>query len=95
MLLACLHALRWNHIINNKLFMNTTASFTRYRFDMKLGTSSEVTRKNPDSYTFNEMALGYKSGIVDYGIKRDFDFSPHPNQAPQLLSQDHLLLLIN
>jgi hypothetical protein len=74
-----IHALRWNHIINNKLFMNTTASFTRYRFDMKLGTSSEVTRKNPDSYEFNEMSLAYKSGIVDYGIKSDFDFSPHPN----------------
>jgi hypothetical protein len=74
-----IHALRWNHIINNKLFMNTTASFTRYRFDMKLGTTSEVTRKNPDSYEFNEMSLAYKSGIVDYGIKSDFDFSPHPN----------------
>lgn len=59
--------------------MNTTASFTRYRFDMKLGTTSEVTRKNPDSYEFNEMSLAYKSGIVDYGIKSDFDFSPHPN----------------
>ncbi len=73
------HALRWNHIINNKLFMNTTASITRYRFDMKLGTTSEVTRKNPNSYEFSEMSLGYKSGIVDYGIKSDFDFSPHPN----------------
>lgn len=74
-----IHALRWNHIINNKLFMNTTASFTRYRFDMKLGNTSEVTQKNPDSYKFTEMSLGYKSGIVDYGIKSDFDFSPHPN----------------
>lgn len=25
------------------------------------------------------MSLAYKSGIVDYGIKSDFDFSPHPN----------------
>ena len=74
-----IHALRWNHIINNQLFVNTTASFTRYRFDMKIGSTSEVTRRNPATYEFSEMSVGYKSGIVDYGIKSDFDFSPHPN----------------
>lgn len=74
-----IHALRWNHVVNNKLFMNTTASYTRYRFDMKMGMTSEITQKNPDNYEFSEMSVGYKSGIEDYGIKSDFDYSIHPN----------------
>ena len=37
-------ALRWNHIINNKLFMNTTAAYTRYRFNMDIGTT-DVEKK--------------------------------------------------
>lgn len=72
-------ALRWNHIINNKLFMNTTASFTRYRFDMKIGTSSEQILKNPSEYYYNSTTLGYKSGIIDYNAKVDFDYAPNSN----------------
>jgi len=34
-------ALRWNHIINSKMFLNTTASYTRYRFDMSIGLKDE------------------------------------------------------
>lgn len=30
-------SIRWNHAINNKLFMNLTGAYTRYRFDMGLG----------------------------------------------------------
>lgn len=72
-------ALRWNHIINNKLFMNTTASFTRYRFDMQIGTSNEQILKNPSEYYYNSTTLGYKSGIVDYNAKVDFDYTPNSN----------------
>lgn len=72
-------ALRWNHIINNKLFMNATTSFTRYRFDMSVGTTSETTYKNPPRHEKEEITLGYKSGIVDYGVKVDFDYAPNPN----------------
>jgi hypothetical protein len=72
-------ALRWNHVINNKLFMNTTATFTRYRFDMSVGTLSERTTKNPPTFEKQEITLGYKSGIVDYGMKIDFDYAPNPN----------------
>ncbi len=74
-------SLRWNHLINNKLFMNTTAAFTRYRFDMGVGMEMRSTISNPDS-VINESTdiyFGYKSGIEDYTLKFDFDYAPHPN----------------
>lgn len=73
-------ALRWNHIINNKLFMNTTATYSRYRFNMLVGNTSEETIKYPDkpnSYKFEKMSIGYNSGIEDMGFKVDFDYSPN------------------
>lgn len=71
-------ALRWNHIVSSKLFMNTTASFTRYRFDMGIGNTSKETIKTPPSTKTESMQLGYKSGIVDYSVKSEFDYSPSP-----------------
>lgn len=72
-------ALRWNHVINNKLFMNTTATFSRYRFNMSVGTDSKQTIKTPPSFYSESATVGYKSGIQDYGAKVDFDYTPNPN----------------
>ncbi|MFZ4725423.1 MAG: TonB-dependent receptor [Paludibacter sp.] len=72
-------ALRWNHLISPKLFMNTTAAFTRYRFYMGVGTDNETTVKSPPSKTTESISMGYKSGIEDYSAKVDFDWSPDPN----------------
>ncbi len=72
-------ALRWNHVINNKLFMNTTAAYTRYRFGMSVGTKSTTTVIDPPSTATQSITMGYKSGIEDYSAKVDFDWSPNPN----------------
>ncbi|MDD2284840.1 MAG: TonB-dependent receptor [Paludibacter sp.] len=74
-------SVRWNHMINNKLFMNATAAYTRYRFDMGVGSESKSTTTYPDStsFEFSEFYIGYKSGIEDYTLKADFDYAPHPN----------------
>lgn len=72
-------ALRWNHVINNKLFMNTTAAYTRYRFYMAVGTEYETVVKTPPSTTSETITLGYRSGIEDYSAKVDFDWSPNSN----------------
>lgn len=72
-------ALRWNHVINNKLFMNTTATFSRYRFNMSVGTDAKQTIKTPPSFYSESATVGYKSGIQDYGAKVDFDYTPNPN----------------
>jgi len=72
-------AARWNHVINNKLFMNTTAAYTRYRFDMSVGTESKTIITTPPSTATQTITMGYKSGIEDYTAKVDFDWSPNSN----------------
>jgi len=74
-----LTALRWNHIISNKLFMNTTAYYTRYEFLMGVGTNTETTLTTPASTTNSSINLGFHSGIDDYAAKVDFDYAPNPN----------------
>lgn len=72
-------ALRWNRILTNKLFMNTTASFTRYRFDLGIGNEFEQKQKTPPATYQEEQMIGYLSGITDYSAKVDFDFLPTPD----------------
>lgn len=72
-------AFRWNHIVNNKLFMNLTASYTRYRFDLNMGTKDVTKYVKPDSTIIRSNNMTYKSGIEDYTIKADLDWSPNPN----------------
>jgi hypothetical protein len=74
-------SIRWNHMINNKLFMNATAAYTRYRFDMGVGTKMKSTTTYTDSIKkeSSEVFMGYQSGIEDYTLKADFDYAPHPN----------------
>lgn len=68
-------ALRWNHIISNKLFMNTTATYTRYRYDVGIGV--EKSSETPTEKGFESTNLTYNSGIEDFSAKVDFDFMPN------------------
>ena len=74
-------ALRWNHVLSPKLFMNTTGAYTRYRFYMGIGTENQYTNtsKTPPIVTNDNISLGYRSGIEDYSAKVDFDYSPNTN----------------
>jgi outer membrane receptor for ferrienterochelin and colicin len=72
-------ALRWNHVISNKLFMNTTASYTRYRYDLGVGFEETLKGNNIDDTQY--LKVGFKSGIEDYTLKADFDYAPSPNHA--------------
>ncbi|GHT62266.1 TonB-dependent receptor [Bacteroidia bacterium] len=67
---------RWNRVLNNKLFMNATAHFTRYRFD--LGVSNAFTSDDPQKTNY-DANIKYKSGILDYSGKIEFDYTPNPN----------------
>jgi hypothetical protein len=71
-----LTVLRWNRVIGNKLFMNVTTHFTRYRFDLGVGNSSQSN--NPDANN-QDTNIKYKSGIQDYSGKIEFDYAPDPN----------------
>ncbi|WP_400194262.1 TonB-dependent receptor domain-containing protein [Hymenobacter sp. B81] len=71
-------ALRWNHVVNDRLFANTHLTFSRYQFDV--GVEQENRRRNPDNQLETEkFSLRYLSNIRDWSIKSDFDYVPLPN----------------
>lgn len=63
--------LRWNHLINQKLFSNVSLIFTNFLFNIGF----ENTHQN-DVFKFN-----YFSGIRDYSIKTDFDYYPNSKHS--------------
>ena len=69
-------ALRWNHIFSNRLFANTTFSYNRYKMLCNYSDWGDGERNgNPFSWA---SSLEYRSGIVDIGVRTDFDWTPDP-----------------
>ena len=56
-------SLRWNHLFNDKLFLNTTAVFTDYNFAFE-GIQSQFSFK-------------LSSGIRDWNLKQDLTYYPN------------------
>jgi len=71
-----LSVVRWNRVLNNKLFMNATAHFTRYHFDLGFKNVLQTGNPNKQNYDAN---LSYKTGIKDFAGKIEFDYAPNPN----------------
>jgi hypothetical protein len=69
--------LRWNHLLNQKLFVNTSFIFSNFNF----GVSSYSREKSSENSLSDEFSLRYDSRIRDLGVKSDFDFYPSPNHA--------------
>ncbi len=55
---------RWNHLFNDKLFMNVTGLFSKYDFKFEAEQS--------------QFKFGLTSGILDYSSKVDFQYFPNP-----------------
>ncbi|MCF0074649.1 TonB-dependent receptor [Dyadobacter sp. CY261] len=64
--------IRWNHVLNQKLFVNTSFIFSNFKF----GVSSYSKELNSDGSLDDEFSLEYDSRIRDLGVKTDFDFYP-------------------
>lgn len=70
-------ALRWNYSIGPKLFMNTTATYSKYQ--MYIGVESrEVDVFGSQSNSLEVFDFGYKSNIEDITGKVDFSYVPNP-----------------
>ncbi len=67
---------RWNHLINQKLFVNTSLIYSHFNFEV----SSNEKELNSNSNK-NEFSLSYKSFIRDFNIKSDFDYYPNTKHA--------------
>lgn len=62
---------RWNHIINNKTFANTSLIYSQYA----LGIGAKET------YSGDEFSLNFTSGIRDYSVKFDVDYMHSPKHT--------------
>jgi hypothetical protein len=69
---------RWNHLFNQKLFLNTTFSITDFRFRLFDDFERIRTDGKANTSTFTE----FTSSIRDYTLKADFDY--FPNNAHQI-----------
>ncbi len=70
-------ALRWNHMINKRLFSNTTLTYSRFRFNIYEDWENIATKKGETSR--ERFYMEYLSGIRDYALKVDFDYLPGPD----------------
>lgn len=70
-------AVRWNYVLNPRLFMNVTGSYTRYRNSLDFGIEAHYTEAD-GSREDEEMAMDYNSGIRDFTARVDFDYTPLP-----------------
>ncbi|MEO1626377.1 MAG: TonB-dependent receptor [Bacteroidota bacterium] len=70
-------AMRWNHLWNNKLFSNVTATYSRYQFDTGFSEFDEY--RESDGVQKDKVGLEYTSGINDWAGRIDFDYFPNPN----------------
>ncbi len=60
---------RWNHLFNDKLFLNTTAFYSNY--DYKIGAE---TNTSGDRFS-------WKSNIINYSLKPDFTWYVNPKNT--------------
>lgn len=59
--------IRWNHIINSKLFSNTSLIYSNYDYQIKVG--------------FDDQSFQIKSSIRDYNLKQDFSLFANSNNS--------------
>ncbi len=69
-----IHALRFNHILSNNLFVNITGTYSDYEFFTKVESKTQYADGKQDLFK-----VEYTSGIKDWGFKTDFDFIPSSN----------------
>lgn len=64
--------LRWNHLFNERLFVNSSIIFSNYQFNI-YAINQQLQQGKKLEYE-----LSYLSNIQDVGFKTDFDFLPNP-----------------
>ena len=65
-------AFRWNWLLSNKLFANTTLTYSRFKFNTLVGYEQSINNRK-------DVGSGeYTSSIEDWAGKIDFDYSPNP-----------------
>jgi hypothetical protein len=68
--------LRWNHLINQKLFVNTSLIYSHFDFNIFANQTDYYEDRDPSIFT-----LKYNSTIRDVSLKTDFDFYPNSRHS--------------
>lgn len=66
-------SLRWNHIFSEKMFANSTLTYSKYQF--KLFTYSEDETWNSEGYESQDIKAEYISNIRDFAYRFDLDYA--------------------
>ena len=74
-------ALRWNWLVNKKLFANTTLAYTRYQFNTIAGyeIKQDTSIESANAVFF--------SGIKDWSGRFDMDYLPNPKAILIILTK--------
>lgn len=74
-------SLRWNHVAGNKLFINTTATFSRLDVNIEYENADSLILMEPPLLLGRNINVGrYQSGIEEQGLRIDADYVPVPGQ---------------
>ncbi|GAB3646325.1 TonB-dependent receptor [Echinicola sediminis] len=63
---------RWNHLFNDRLFLNTTALFSDYNYEVEIMAEEDEGERNGFKVT---------SAIRDLSLKEDFEYYINPNNT--------------
>ncbi len=73
-------ALRWNHLFSDKLFGNTSVTYSKLDVGFDFSTIDSLTQDDNKEALFKSFAQGiYRTGIEDLGVHLDFDMVPNVN----------------
>ncbi len=67
-------SVRWNYVINPRMFMNATLAYTHYRNKISLTMQDEYS--DGTDISKYEAGMSYNSGIHDISARVDFDYAP-------------------
>ena len=71
-------ALRWNYELSPKIFMNLSAAYTQYKNNIVGSVEKLATPSDPNAST---VTGDYNSGIREFALRSDFDFTPTPEHT--------------
>lgn len=59
---------RWNHVFNDRLFLNMTTFYSKYDYSLKFSNEDKKTGNEPDQNS------SWTSNIINYGVKPSFTY---------------------
>lgn len=70
-------AFRWNHLFNDKLFLNSTVTYSRLNLNLTYSSNDSIVNLAEDRTVLRVGDFGaYNSSIEDFGAKLDFNLIP-------------------